>query len=262
MVNFFKLKQPQKAFPLFAGWQETLVWSCLSGVMGDVYADSLDAPASAMALIGDFCFLAGKPMGELILYQRKHCRKEFVIMVPQNEQWEDAIERVCKEKAKKVMRYATRKETDVFDEKRLRRAVDALPDGYILKMVDETLFWRCKETEWCRDWVSQYNDYSMYQTYGLGAVILKDGEFVSGASSYAGYGSGIEIEIDTREDYRRRGLAYICGAKLILECLKRKWYPSWDAQNKWSLALAEKLGYHFDSAYAAYEVVQDLSMQV
>ena len=49
-------------------------------------------------------------------------------------------------------------------------------------------------------------------------------------------------ETDTREDHRRKGLAYACGAKLILECLERELYPSWDAQNMWSVALAEKLG--------------------
>ena len=83
---------------------------------------------------------------------------------------------------------------------------------------------------------------------------MKDGELVSGASSYSRYEGGIEIEIDTNEKYRRKGLAYICGAKLILECLKRNLYPSWDAQNKWSLALAEKLGYHYSHTYNAYEI--------
>lgn len=73
-------------------------------------------------------------------------------------------------------------------------------------------------------------------------------------SSYSGYHGGIEIEIDTKEEYQRKGLAYICGAKLILECLERGWYPSWDAQNKWSVALTEKLGYHFDYEYEAYEI--------
>ena len=88
----------------------------------------------------------------------------------------------------------------------------------------------------------------------MGVVILKDGEIVSGASSYSGYIGGIEIEIDTREDYRRKGLAFAAGAGLILECLKRGLYPSWDAQNKWSAALAKKLGYHDSHAYTAYEV--------
>ncbi len=95
----------------------------------------------------------------------------------------------------------------------------------------------------------------MFKKYGLGVIIEKDGQPVSGASSYSGYNGGIEIEIDTREDYRRRGLAYICGAKLILECLKRGWYPSWDAHNRGSVALAEKLGYHFDYEYTVYEII-------
>ena len=60
--------------------------------------------------------------------------------------------------------------------------------------------------------------------------------------------------MDTHRDYRRRGLAAACSAKLILECRRRGWYPSWDAQNLWSVALAEKLGYHLDHEYTAYEV--------
>ncbi len=71
---------------------------------------------------------------------------------------------------------------------------------------------------------------------------MKNGELVAGASSYAFYKGGIEVEIDTKEEERRKGLALVCAAKLILECLERGLYPSWDAHNKESLALAEKLG--------------------
>ena len=102
--------------------------------------------------------------------------------------------------------------------------------------------------------MSQFNDYNTYNELGIGEVILKGGEVVAGASSYSRYKDGIEIEIDTREDHRRKGLAYICGAKLILECLERDLYPSWDAQNLWSVGLAEKLGYHFSNEYTAYEI--------
>jgi predicted GNAT family acetyltransferase len=94
----------------------------------------------------------------------------------------------------------------------------------------------------------------MYKRYGLGVAILKDGEPVSGASSYTSYIGGIEIQIDTKQEYRRRGLAYISGAKLILECLKRGLYPSWDAHNIWSVALAKKLGYRLDREYIAYVI--------
>lgn len=176
-----------------------------------------------------------------------------MIMVPQNQGWADFIEGCYGEKTKKVIRYAIKKEPDVFDKEELQHIIAALPAEYELKMMDEDLFLYCKNTAWCKDLVSQYKDYAMYEKHGLGAVILKKGELVSGASSYSGYTGGIEIEIDTRNDCRRKGLASVCGAKLVLECLKRDWYPSWDAQNLWSVALAEKLGYHFDHEYMAYE---------
>ena len=68
---------------------------------------------------------------------------------------------------------------------------------------------------------------------------------VAGASSYSRYDKGIEIEIDTQEDHRRKGLTYACGAKLIWECLEEGLYPSWDAQNKWSVAIGRKAGIPF-----------------
>lgn len=252
----YELKQPGKAAVLFEGWQETLIWSCLQGVMGRIYTDSLEKPVSAMALLGDFCFFAGVPDKELVLYEPEYGMREFVIMVPRDEEWGRLIEECYGGNAKKVVRYAIKKEPGIFDREKLQTAVDGLPDGYALKMIDEELFRQCRGIGWCRDWVSQYDDYTMFRKYGLGAVAMKDGEPVSGASSYSGYIGGIEIEIDTREDYQRRGLAYVCGARLILECLKKGWYPSWDAQNPGSVALAEKLGYHMDHEYTAFEVIR------
>lgn len=252
----FELKQTERAEALFEGWQETILWSCLQGVMGKIYVDSLKTPVSAMARLGDFCFLAGKPNRELVLYEPEEDRREFRILVPRDEAWAELVEECCGERAKRITRYAIKKEPEVFDREMLQKAVDGLSEEYTLQMMDEGLFQSCRKISWCRDWVAQYDDYDQYQRYGLGAVILKNGEPVSGASSYSGYQGGIEIEIDTREDHRRRGLAFRCGAKLILACLERGWYPSWDAHNPGSVALAEKLGYHPDHEYAAYEVVR------
>lgn len=131
-----------------------------------------------------------------------------------------------------------------------------MSEGYELKLMEKQEYDACRNNVWSKDLVSQYKDFDRYQQLGLGVVVLKNGELVAGASSYSTYDNGVEIEIDTREDYRRKGLAYACGAKMILECLKRGLYPSWDAQNKWSLSLAEKLGYHFSHEYTAYEIME------
>lgn len=246
---------PEAAAHLFAGWDETIIWSCLQKVMGRIYADDAENPTAAMAVLGDFGFLAGKADMEFLHYFKTEvCKRDFMILVPQNEAWGNAIEACYGHNCRKVMRYAFRKEKDAFDVPKLEKLAGGLPEGYRITMMDERWFSVCKETEWCRDLVAQYESYDQYARCGLGVLILKDEIPVSGASSYSGYRNGIEIEIDTREDVRRKGLATVCGAELILECLRKNWYPSWDAQNLWSAALAEKLGYRFSHEYAAYEV--------
>ena len=150
---------------IFDGWQETLIWSCLQGVMGEIYTDHAVNPSSAMALLGDFCFLAGVPNEELTRFRPAGCSQDFVIMVPRDERWAQMIEGCYKDKAKKVIRYAFHKEPDRFCREKLEEMVSALPAEYTLRMLDEDMFHWCrdgqgtKEREWCRDWVSQYADY-------------------------------------------------------------------------------------------------------
>lgn len=247
-------KDLHKVEPLFGSWQESMIWSCLQGVMGEVYVNDIDHPDSAMAILGDFCILAGRSDRELITYKRIWGKSEFVIMLPQNKEWEHLIEDCYQNKAKKVTRYALKKESDVFDKGHLKSAVENLPKQYSVKMIDEGIYRECKHLDWTKDFVAQYETYEKYQECGLGVVITKGNEILSGASSYSSFQGGIEIEIVTRKDYRRQGLAYVAGAQLILACLDKGWYPSWDAQNLWSVSLAKKLGYHFSHEYTAYEV--------
>ena len=242
-----------KAEELFGGWDETLIWSCLQGIMGEIYTNA-PADDAAMALLGVFSFYAGKPSEELIRFKPESFKGDFIIMVPRNDEWGSLIEKCYGQKAKKVTRYAIKKEKDVFDRDKLRQAVMKLPQGYELKLIEADEYAKCLENMWSYDLVSQFKDYDTYKKLGLGVAVLKDGELVAGASSYSRFRDGIEIEIDTREDHRRKGIAYACGAGLILACLERGLYPSWDAQNPWSVALAEKLGYHFGHEYTAYEV--------
>ena len=109
------------------------------------------------------------------------------------------------------------------------------------------------EQEWAWDLCGCFADADDFLARGLGVAVTMGGDLpVSGAASYAVCDGAIEIEIDTRPDFRRQGLAAACGARLILECLDRGLYPSWDAIDLRSAALAEKLGYHRGEAYVTY----------
>ena len=105
---------------------------------------------------------------------------------------------------------------------------------------------------WSRDFCSCFDGPGDFVRRGLGVAALWEGVPVAGASSYIIYEGGIEIEIYTRPDHRRRGLAAVCGAALILMCLDRGLYPSWDACDLRSVALAEKLGYRRGEPYPIY----------
>ena len=239
---------------LFDGWDEAVIWSCLQDYMGLGYTDDLASPRSAQISLGDFCFFAGSANDDLIRHRPENLHSNFAILVPQNREWEAAIDRCYKESATRRMRYATKKHCRAFDKAKLQHIVTKLSLQYALKLIDSPLYKEILSLDWAKDFCRNYASYEEFQSYGLGIVILKDEFIVSGASSYASFRDGIEIEIITREDERRKGLASACGAALILECLSRNWYPSWDAHNKGSLALAEKLGYHFDKEYSAYEI--------
>ena len=247
----YELKDTSRAESLFEGWQESLIRSCLQQVMGKVYVTDPDHPGSAFAFVGVFGFYAGKPDRELVLRKPEG----FVIMVPQNEAWASLIEE-CYPSAKRVTRYAIRKDTR-FDPETLRKEVSRLPEGYELREIDAEIYDMCLEDPVTRDFVAVFETRERYLELGRGMVILKDGRIVSGASSYTRYREGIEIEVDTVEPERRKHLATVVCAALILRCLEEGLYPSWDAHNLNSVRLAERLGYEFDREYTAYEVASE-----
>lgn len=152
------------------------------------------------------------------------------------------------------LRYATKQEADSFDLKQLNHYVSTLPDAYKLKPINKKLYAKIMTLNWAKDLCNNYTCYTDFVKNGLGYVILKDHKIVAGAASYSYYPQGIDIQIDTIKDERRKGLALICGAKLILACLKQGLYPSWDAHTKESLALAQKLGYTLEQEYPVYIV--------
>ncbi len=242
----YEVDECTKVSELFRGWNETMITSCLQGVMGKIYVTDTLNPSSACAVIGCFAFFAGLPDKELVMQKPT----DVSIMVPQNQPWAAMIRETCPF-AKEATRYAIRKDTS-FDIQMLRQIKEYIPAGYELREIDATLYDLCLQDPVTRDFVSAFKSKDQYLALGLGMVLVKDGKIVAGASSYTRYLEGIEIEVDTVPEERRSGLASIVCASLILKCLEKELYPSWDAQNLVSVRLAEKLGYEMSHSYLAY----------
>lgn len=244
----YRLEDTSKVKDIFAGWEDTCVWSCLQKVMGTILVTDTETPKSAMAYVGCFAFCTGEPDRELLLGKPDG----FCILVPENETWSALIEE-CFPDCKRVTRYAIRKNAK-FDPARLEQYREMLPEGYELRRIDGELYDLCLTDPETADFVGNFENKEQFLKLGRGFVILKDGRIVSGASSYSRYLEGIEIEVDTLKEERKKGLARVCCAALILQCLSEGLYPSWDAHNPISVHLAESLGYEFSHEYPAYEV--------
>lgn len=246
-----RLENPADAAELFETFHDTMVLSCLSGMMGDVYAVAEWPLCSAVAVLGDFSFFAGQPSEELLRFQP--AGQPYCLLTPQNDIWAAEIRRVFGKAVSPRTRYAFYRDASGFVPKKLQEMAALLPEGVVLSPIDDALYVRCLSEEWARDFVSNYESPEAFARMGVGFLALRDGEVLAGASSYSSYPGGIEIEIDTRKDQRRQGLARACGARLMLECLERGLYPSWDAANKISVHLAETLGYRFREEYTVYQ---------
>lgn len=223
-----------------------MIWSCLQGYMGYFVTDHEENPSAAQIVLGDFCYYAGTPGRDLA------ARAAAPIIVPQNEEWGSCIESVWGSRVTRSLRYAIKKEPDAFRSEQLHRFAESLEQGYDLQLIDKKIYDYVLRNDWSKDLCSQFASYDDYRKRGLGVAVMYQGKPVCGASSYSVYQGGIEIEIDTKPEFRRKGLATACGAKLILECLARGLYPSWDAHDLRSVSLAEKLGYHMDHPYTVY----------
>lgn len=241
-LNF---EQMPLAAPFFEGVEETMIWSCLDGSMGRAWADAVP-PKSVQIVTGCFAFLSGEPNRELAGHIPPD--QNYLLIAAPPASWEPLIQELG---AQPITRYAIRKDTQ-FDRARLRQYRSSLPEGYTLRRIDEELYPILMGEGWSRDFCGNFRDSADYAQRGRGYVAMYGGKPVSGASSFSVYKGGIEIEIGTLPEHRRKGLALSCGAALILDCLEAGLYPSWDAGNPSSVALSEKLGYQPAGPYTAW----------
>lgn len=224
--------------------------------MGQAFGDHPLRPGAALLCVGDFACFGGDPKrhaaGRLAGRLARDPGKTWI--VPALAGWEEHMAFWRPKRMERSVRYAVSLPETGFDLKRLKALTQALPTGVLLLPVDAALYGKALAAPWSHDFCSQFDSAGDYEKRGLGVAAVRAGEIVAGASSYVVYSGGIEIQTDTREDMRRRGLAAACCAMLIIACLEKGLIPSWDAANPASLALAQKLGYTPGEAYPILEV--------
>ncbi|MBB4822984.1 GNAT superfamily N-acetyltransferase [Sporosarcina luteola] len=241
----------EKLVAMFEGFESTIVLSYLQGHMGTAWVDNLENPTVAQITVGIFVFYAGdstKKEAEELLWNLP----EFTLAIVDSAEWKKRIESVHHGAIEKFQRYRFEKNIEHFSREHLLNVLSSLPDGFEIKNVNKVIASEPSFQQLSEDFVSQFNTLDDFIERGIGYAILHDGLVVSAGTSFSIYDEGIEIEIATDPQYRRKGLAAITASALILHCLECGKYPSWDGANPESVKLAKKLGYVFKEPYDTY----------
>ncbi|WP_233152577.1 GNAT family N-acetyltransferase, partial [Bacillus mycoides] len=238
---------------MFEDFNNVVLLSYLQGHMGNAWVNDLENPTVAQITVGIFTFYAGDPNAKETEELLRNIPERILVIV-NSDQWKKRLETFHERKIDKFLRYKFKRNTEVFNRSKLQSFITALPKGYELRKIDEHIANNPTLHNVSEDFTSQFRSIDDYVNRGIGYSILYNGEVVCGASSYSIYNDGIEIEVATDLDHRRKGLATVVCATLILDCLEKGRYPNWDAANSTSVKLAEKLGYVFDKAYDTYFV--------
>jgi hypothetical protein len=235
------------------------------GRIGRVWVPEEKNPSFSFICIGEFVYLFGIcPKGEQAMELKeqlcKHCGQGFI--TPTNQRWEQWLEETFAGEFRTLSRYAMRRDRNHFSETELTKFINDLPSGITMVEMDERLFQLAQKEDWSRVFCSNLETPENLEKDGMGYVAL-DGDCIVSGCSANGIGQGIiQVEVATRKEYKRQGIALACSAKFILACLEQGIYPSWDADSLPSACLAEKLGYIFDREYKVYklEIIDNIQL--
>ncbi|PFM63467.1 GNAT family N-acetyltransferase [Bacillus cereus] len=253
MIYESNIHTRKKLVSMFEDFNNVVLLSYLQGHMGTAWVNDLENPTVAQITVGIFTFYGGDPTAVETEELLRNIPERILVIVNSDE-WKKRLEAFHEKKIDKILRYKFKRNPELLNRTKLKSFITVLPNGYELRKIDKYIANNPTLHKVSEDFTSQFSSIDDYVNRGVGYSILYNGEVVCGASSYSIYDDGIEIEVATDPNHRRKGLATVVSAALILDCLENGKYPNWDAANNTSAKLAEKLGYVFDKAYDTYFV--------
>ena len=224
------------------------LWEAGLDGTGYVWADAPVNPRAAVMAVGDFLLCGGEPEAALLRAAVASARKPWLVYAP--GRWLQALEGVAPFRLTERQAF----QPDVQPEDgHLRRLLEHLPEDVRLQPLEIPWIPWCRARDWSLDFVSQFTD-GGFAAEGLGMLVMREGQPVSGAASYVRYPGGLEVQVTTREGCEGRGYATLAAAGLILRAHAQGLAATWDAANPVSARIAEKLGYRPADRYSVAEL--------
>nr|MBQ8252830.1 GNAT family N-acetyltransferase [Lachnospiraceae bacterium] len=225
---------------------------------GDIYTDYIDVPTYALFWhVSGFAYLTGRPDTEDL---------DAIYRLMKNEDGKNPRRFVLELKDEDVADYFRNKgEVEEHPRYRFRLAATKnkiseskliekqIPSGYELREVNADLLPKISGR------IVPSNFWSSAEEFlqkGKGYCLMCGDEVAAVAFSAAVSSEQVDIGIETKESYRRKGLATIVAGEMVSYVRSIGKEPVWDcdAANIGSKATAEKVGFEVMSEHAYYKV--------
>ncbi|MCK4565798.1 MAG: GNAT family N-acetyltransferase [Candidatus Thorarchaeota archaeon] len=217
-----------------------VIFPALSQNRGHIWVDSLDSPTVAKLQLNVLNFIVGDNDSVSAKELLQTIEPMQPLFVP--DDWIDFVSGEWGD------RLGTQKRTlmspDSLDIKYLRGIRDRLQKEYRLERVD--LETAKKLDKGVYKHIAMFFDGSAdFAKNGISFCVKHEGKVISIASTYTPFTNKFDVQVDTIDDHahRRRGLATVVCAALMVYALENNVVPHWDAANDISVQLALKLGY-------------------
>ena len=230
------------------------VASALNGEMGTVAVDDVKRPTVGRITLAWANILAGDattPAAEALLSEIL----PNTILIPENSKWVGAFYGKWGHRLEKWRRITCRGGS--WSIEKLKDFERQLPSCHSIEQVS------CPEEVkgliQMGDGLIDFPNYPTPEDFlsrGVGFLVKRNGEIVSGCTSYAVGGGKFDISVRTRQECQRRGLAQAVAARMISFCMQEGIEPCWDAPSEAGGNLGKKLGYTYAKPYTAFRVLK------
>lgn len=222
---------------------------------GRIYVDNLLQPKACLIICrsgkylvaGDTNNTAFNEFLSDYLYNRENHSNYFDLYSSSHE-WIVKIDELLGDNAAKLSRQLFSWDSSKLSS--ISKWSEMLSEDFKLQRMDAALF-----DKYAREMDPSY--YDLWETpdnflsNGFGFCVLKDNEFVSVCNTYYVRQGVAEIDIVTKDEFRRQGYALAVCSEFIKYCVSNNIKPVWDCDNgnENSKKLADKLGFNSVETY-------------
>lgn len=218
---------------------------------GFILADDRNQPNVALSFMGG-CIIYGGDANHDSARNLVQSMKIQPAILSYSESWTALIKDEFREKAKHVTRYYL--PFSSLNKTKLYSLDLSVNENYKLIKANEPIAEKLKEEIGEEYQIHHYMSLKDFVETGCCYCITKGNEICSATAAFIRNRNKIQIQVNTKQSYRRQGMATKTSASMLRYCIENGITADWDACNTNSRDLAYKLGYEESIPYEVLSI--------